>query len=90
MPGMKLFAATLLCLLAGTGVAEAQIAVPGQSGAPPLSYQAPVLRYQPPKLKYAPPEVRQPATARECSAANAKDRRRVRRCVADAPEDPSG
>lgn len=89
---MKLIAPALLCLFAFAGGANAQIGIPGQTGAPPLSYQAPILRYQPPRLEYVPPKVRQPATGKECEAASARrDKRRdVRRCVTDAPKDPAG
>lgn len=87
--------AMLAAWLCSAEMAAAQpgIAVPGDTGAPPLSYQAPVLEYRKPKLEYRQPRIRQPIGPSDCAEPRSFEgesgRRDQRRCVEDAPRRPA-
>ncbi len=98
---VSLFSTKGICLLAlaalagGAPVAaQTGILIPGDTGAPPLSYQAPVLEYRKPRVDYQQPRIRQPIGRSDCEARKPFEReagrRDQRRCVEDAPRQPAG
>lgn len=98
---VSLFSTKRICLLAFAALAGAApvaaqtgIVIPGNTGAPPLSYEAPVLDYRKPRIEYQQPKIRQPIGQADCSTPRSFEgesgRRDQRRCVEDAPKQPAG